>query len=207
MAPKGNNMVPNGHFHKDWQRRVRTWFNQPMRKQRRQDTRVQKARAIAPRPVKGYLRPIARCQTFKYNTKIRAGRGFTLEELKQAGINKRQARSIGISVDFRRRNKTVESLQQNVQRLKEYNSKLILFPRKESKPKKGDATAEQIKTATQLKGDVMPIRQVHRSEKARKISKREKRFSPFAALRSARVNARLFGKREKKKREAAEKEK
>ncbi|XP_046354537.1 60S ribosomal protein L13-like [Haliotis rufescens] len=207
MAPKGNNMVPNGHFHKDWQRRVRTWFNQPMRKQRRQDTRVQKARAIAPRPVKGYLRPIARCQTFKYNTKIRAGRGFTLEELKQAGINKRQARSIGISVDFRRRNKTVESLQQNVQRLKEYNSKLILFPRKESKPKKGDATAEQIKTATQLKGDIMPIRQVHRSEKARKISKREKRFSPFAALRSARVNARLFGKREKKKREAAEKEK
>ncbi|XP_067652881.1 large ribosomal subunit protein eL13-like [Haliotis asinina] len=207
MAPKGNNMVPNGHFHKDWQRRVRTWFNQPMRKQRRQDTRVQKARAIAPRPVKGYLRPIARCQTFKYNTKIRAGRGFTLEELKQAGINRRQARSIGISVDYRRRNKTVESLQQNVQRLKEYNSKLILFPRKESKPKKGDATAEQIKTATQLKGDVMPIRQVYRSEKARKISKREKRFSPFAALRSARVNARLFGVREKKKREAAEKEK
>ncbi|XP_046575502.1 60S ribosomal protein L13-like [Haliotis rubra] len=217
MAPKGNNMVPNGHFHKDWQRRVRTWFNQPMRKQRRQDTRVQKARAIAPRPVKGYLRPIARCQTFKYNTKIRAGRGFTLEELKvtcpfnNVGCCGDSGRGIkpnsGISIDYRRRNKTVESLQQNVQRLKEYNSKLILFPRKESKPKKGDATAEQIKTATQLKGDIMPIRQVFRSEKARKISKREKRFSPFAALRSARVNARLFGIREKKKREAAEKEK
>lgn len=25
---KHNNVVPNGHFHKKWQRRVRTWFDQ-----------------------------------------------------------------------------------------------------------------------------------------------------------------------------------
>jgi large subunit ribosomal protein L13e len=82
MAPKRNNIVPNGHFHKDWQNRVRTWFNQPMRKKRRRATRVKKARTIAPRPVAGPLRPIVRCPTIKYNTKNRAGRGFTLEELK-----------------------------------------------------------------------------------------------------------------------------
>lgn len=82
MALKRNNMVPNGHFHKDWQRRVKTWFNQPMRKQRRRTNRIKKARTIAPRPVAGPLRPIVRCPTFKYNTKVRAGRGFTLEELK-----------------------------------------------------------------------------------------------------------------------------
>lgn len=82
MAPKRNNVIPNGHFHKDWQRYVRNWFNQPARKQRRHDTRVKKARSIAPRPVAGSLRPIVRCPTFKYNTKIRAGKGFTLDELK-----------------------------------------------------------------------------------------------------------------------------
>ena len=57
-----------------------------------------------------------------------------------ASINKKQARSIGISVDYRRRNSSMEGLQANVQRLKEYKSKLILFPRHPSKPKKGDAT-------------------------------------------------------------------
>lgn len=82
MALKRNNVIPNGHFHKDWQRMVRTWFNQPMRKQRRRLNRAKKARAIAPRPVAGSLRPVVRCPTFKYNTRVRAGRGFTLQELK-----------------------------------------------------------------------------------------------------------------------------
>lgn len=60
--------------------------------------------------------------------------------LQAAGINKKVALTIGIAVDYRRRNKSLESLQQNAQRLKEYKSKLILFPKKQSKPKKGDAT-------------------------------------------------------------------
>ena len=79
---KGNNMIPNGHFHKDWQRFVRCWFNQPARKQRRRDQRKKKAAAIMPRPVAGPLRPIVHCPTFKYHTRVRAGRGFSLEELK-----------------------------------------------------------------------------------------------------------------------------
>jgi large subunit ribosomal protein L13e len=31
---KHNNVIPNGHF-KGWQNYVKTWFNQPARKQRR----------------------------------------------------------------------------------------------------------------------------------------------------------------------------
>merc|ERR1711953_306545 len=61
-------------------------------------------------------------------SKARQGRGFTLEELKAAGITKKMALTIGISVDHRHKNKSLESLQRNVQRLKEYQSKLILFP-------------------------------------------------------------------------------
>ncbi len=32
---KHNNVIPNQHFKKKWQFRVKTWFNQPARKQRR----------------------------------------------------------------------------------------------------------------------------------------------------------------------------
>ena len=44
--------------------------------------RKAKAERVAPRPVAGLLRPVVSGQTVKYNTKKRAGRGFTLEELK-----------------------------------------------------------------------------------------------------------------------------
>nr|XP_055097951.1 60S ribosomal protein L13-like [Symphalangus syndactylus] len=116
-----------------------------------------------------------------------------------AGIHKKVARTIGISVDPRRRNKSTESLQANVQRLKDYRSKLILLPRKTSAPKKGDSSqAEELKLATQLTGPVMPIRNVYKREKARVITEEEKNFKAFASLRMARANARLFGIRAKR---------
>ena len=177
-----------------------------MRKKRRHQNRIKKALKVAPRPAAGQLRPIVRCPTIKYNTKVRAGKGFTLEELKAAGVNKKQALSIGIAVDYRRKNKCIESLQQNTQRLKEYKSKLILFPKKTSRPRKGDATAEEIKMAKQLKGVVMPISQMSRPEKARKITAEEKKFSVFTALRQARAGSRLVGYREKKAKQKAEEE-
>jgi large subunit ribosomal protein L13e len=139
MVLKHNNQLPNQHFRKDWQLRVRTWFNQPGRKVRRRQNRAKKAEAIAPRPIDGLLHPAVRCQTFKYNSKLRLGRGFTLEELKAAGIRKKEARSIGVSVDYRRRNKSGESLTLNVQRLEEYKTRLVVFPKKANKPKKGDS--------------------------------------------------------------------
>ncbi|KAM7171748.1 large ribosomal subunit protein eL13 [Macrochelys suwanniensis] len=128
----------------------------------------------------------------------------TLEELRMAGINKRVARTIGISVDCRRCNKSTESLQANVQKLKEYHSKLILFPKKPSAPKKGDSSSEELKMATQLSGPVMPISNVYKKEKAHVISEDEKNFKAFARLRRARANARLFGIHAKRAKETAE---
>ena len=46
--------------------------------------------------------------------------------------------------------------------------------------------------------------QAHKKEKARVISEDEKNFKAFASLRMARSNARLFGIRAKKAKEAAE---
>ncbi|KAB0378158.1 hypothetical protein FD755_009736 [Muntiacus reevesi] len=184
MAPSRNGMILKPHFHKDWQRRVATWFNQPARKIRRGKARQAKACRIAPRPASGPLLPVVRRPTVRY-TKVRAGRGFSLEELRVAGIHKKVARTIGISVDPRRRNKCTESLQANP-----------------SAPKKGDSSAGELKLATQLAGPVMPICNVSKKEKARVITEEEKNFKAFASLRMARANARLFGIQAKRAEEA-----
>ncbi|XP_071547950.1 large ribosomal subunit protein eL13 [Panulirus ornatus] len=203
MAPKRNNVVPNGHFHKDWQRYVRTWFNQAARKQRRRNKRQAKARRVAPRPL-GRLRPVVRCPTFKYNIRQRLGKGFTLEELKAAGLDKKYAQTIGISVDYRRVNKSMESLQQNAQRLKEYKSKLILFPMNANKPKKTDSSPQELALAQQLVGDVMPYVKKAKREKARPITEKEKKYSCFNALQMERTISKTWGIRAKKAKEAAE---
>merc|ERR1712137_615069 len=100
---------------------------------------------IFPRPVRGPIRPVVHCPTQKHNMKTRAGKGFTLRELKEAGVgNKRYARTIGIAVDHRRRNHCEESLALNVERLKTYMSKLILYPLNADKVGEGEASAEDV---------------------------------------------------------------
>ena len=193
---KHNSVVPNGHFRKDWARFVKTWLDQPARKQRRRRKRAEKAAKIAPRPVAGLLRPVVRCPTNKYNMRARVGRGFTKDELKEAGINVKEAQSIGIAVDKRRRNTSVESFQANVARLKAYKARLIVFPRRRGKMKNGDSAKSELAVATQLKGALMPV------SHTKKIVDVE--FADVAALKSNEayktlraewVKARYFGKR------------
>jgi len=197
-------MLPNAHFHKHWQKRIKLWFDQPARKQRRRQARIAKAKAVAPRPATGLLRAVVRCPSNRYNKKVRLGRGFTLDELKAAGIGRREAKTVGIAVDYRRTNRSVESLQQNAQRLKEYKSRLILFPRHINKPQKGDSSAEDLKLATQLRGPIMPLKKQARREKAREVTEELKKFDVYNHLRRIRADARLVGKREKKAKEASE---
>ena len=129
---------------------------------------------------------------------------FSLEELKVAGIHKKVAQNTGISIDWRKRNKSTESLQGNVQRLKEYNSKLILFPRKPLAPKKGDSSVEELILAIQLTGPVMPIQNVYKKEKALVITEEEKNFKAFVHLLVACAIAQLFGIKAKRAKEAVE---
>jgi len=205
---KHNNVIPNGHFKKHWQNYVKTWFNQPARKQRRRIARQKKAAKIFPRPTAGPLRPIVQCQTLKYNMKSRAGRGFTLEELKAAGIPKKLAPTIGISVDHRRKNKSLEGLQANVQRLKTYKAKLVIFPRRARKVKAGDSTPEELASATQVQGDYMPFtRGEKRSVEVVKVSDEMKSFAAYGKIRLERMNKKHLGARQKKAAEAEKEEK
>ncbi|EPS40455.1 hypothetical protein H072_5710 [Dactylellina haptotyla CBS 200.50] len=208
MTIKHNQQLPNNHFRKHWQERVRVHFDQPGRKLRRRQARLSKAATVAPRPV-DKLRPVVRCPTIKYNRRVRPGRGFTLEELKAAKIPRKLALTIGIPVDHRRQNRSEEGLTVNVQRLKEYKDKLILFPRRIGRPKKGDASKEDVVAArsaeTQSTSTLFPIVPVDKSIQERAITAEEKDSSAYRKLRLVRSEAKYVGiraKREEAKKEA-----
>jgi large subunit ribosomal protein L13e len=130
---KHNNVIPNVHLRKHWQNNVKVWLNQAARKKRRLQARRAKAAQSAPRPLDN-LRPVVRCQTIRYNHRVRTGRGFTLGEIKAAGLGVRFAQSIGIAVDHRRKNRCQESLELNKNRLLNYVNRLVLYPRDEKNP-------------------------------------------------------------------------
>ncbi|KIV93783.1 hypothetical protein PV10_04971 [Exophiala mesophila] len=214
MAIKHNQQLPNNHFHKDWQRRVRVHFDQPGRKSRRRAARLSKAAAVAPRPT-DRLRPVVRCPTIKYNRRVRAGRGFTLAELKEAGIPRKLAPTIGISVDARRQTTSQEALALNVERLKAYRARLILFPRKGGQHKKLDSSAEEVKSVSKenTAGKVsraIPIDSgvgiKHALTEIKKSDLPKGEENAYRRLRVARSDARLAGVREKRAKAKAEAE-
>mmetsp|Transcript_31920 Transcript_31920/g.45955 ORF Transcript_31920/g.45955 Transcript_31920/m.45955 type:complete len:215 (-) Transcript_31920:60-704(-) len=204
---KHNNVVPNQHFHKKWARRVKTWFDQPAQKKIRRERRKLKAAQVAPRPAAGSLRPLVRCPTQKYNSKLRLGKGFTLEELKDAGIDRNFAQTVGISVDHRRTNKCTESLTLNVNRLKEYKARLVVFPRRANRVKKGDSDKATIAEAQQLQGAIIPAPAKSDAVTFVAITEEMKAARGYGALRLARSDANLVGIRLKKSKEEKKEDK
>merc|ERR1719215_2547340 len=190
-----------------------------------------KAARLAPRPAAGLLRPVVHPPTQHYNMKLRLGKGFTLEELKEAKIPAKLAPTIGIAVDHRRRNRCTESLQANVNRLKLYKSKLLIFPKKSGKKgvkkgdtpksklqnfpkksgkkgvKKGDTPKSELQTVAQntLK-EIIPIEQPGLRVKARAITAAEKESSAYKTLKKARTNLKYDGAKRKKAAEGKKEE-
>lgn len=97
-------------------------------------------------------------------------------------------------------------MEQNVQRLKEYKQKLVVFPKKASKPKKGDSAPAELAAVSQNKGTIMPI-----SNKQTPVTtttlKGEQKATAYATLRVARANKKLKGTREKILKQRVEDEK
>merc|ERR1719359_2092684 len=117
--------------------------------------------------------------------KLRLGKGFTLDELKVAGISKKLAPTIGVAVDHRRKNRCMESLNTNVQRLKLYKSKLMLFPRG-TKAKAGDTPRDQLTNASQnTHKHIIPVPKTNLQERARAITQEERSASAFKTMRKA----------------------
>merc|ERR1719158_1715699 len=185
----------------------RTWLDQAGRKKRRMMNRQKKAAKLAPRPAAGLLRPVVHPPTQRYNMRLRLGKGFTIEELKEAKIPKKLARTIGIAVDHRRRNRCQESLQANVDRLKLYKSKLLVFPKGSGKKavKKGDTARSELQNVAQnTSKEIIPVPKPELRVKARAITAAEKEQSAYKMLKKARTTQKYEGARKKKAQEAAE---
>ncbi|GKD52095.1 60S ribosomal protein L13-1-like protein, partial [Tanacetum coccineum] len=119
-----------------------------------------------------------------------------------AGIPKKLAPTIGIAVDHHRRNQSLEGLQANVQRLKTFKAKLVIFPRRSRKTKAGDSTLEELATATQVQGPVLPILREKPTTELVKVTEEMKSFKTFAKIRLERTNKRHQSARLKKAAEA-----
>ncbi|GET90540.1 60S ribosomal protein L13, putative [Leishmania tarentolae] len=216
--PKGNNAIPHVHQKKHWnpcssqKGNVKVFLNQPAQKHRRRRLRLLKAKKVFPRPLKA-LRPQVNCPTVRHNMKRRLGRGFSPAELKAAGLNPHYAATIGIRVDSRRKNKSEEGMNVNVQRLKTYMSKLVLFPMNHKKVQKGEASEEEVKAATQDRsrfGDAAVGAVVYPSAEApRPVSAKEKSMCVYAFLKKNHSAVRFFGARTARaaRKEAAKAEK
>merc|ERR1719242_174663 len=193
---KHNNVINNNHFRKDWQRFVKTFFDQPAKKKK------EKAAKMAPRPV-GLLRPSVKCPSIRYNMKVRAGRGFTVQELKAAGISPKTARTIGISVDTRRKNRCQEGLDRNVKRLQDYKASLVLLTRKQITELKKSGTSYTVEnTARKMAAVTQPAAELE----VMKLSDVPE-IDAFATIRNARAVVRQRGWHDKKKKEEEEKKK
>ena len=95
-------------------------------------------------------------------------------------------RTVGIAVDFRRRNRSEESLALNLKRLQEYKSKLVIL-------KKGDAAPDaRIAGST----TIQPIVKKAASEIVMEtVTPAMKEFTAYTAMRVARQETRVAGYR------------
>ena len=186
---KHNNVIPNIHCHKKYSQssrgplKVKLALNQASRKKARRLARAKKAAALAPAPLQK-LRPVVHCPTQKYSAKTRLGRGFTLEEIKAAGLSRKYAQTIGIAVDHRRTNKSNESFELNVARLNAYKASLVIL-------KKG----EDASGLTQLKGTVQPIDYSKPALEMQEVTDELKSFKAYTTMRVARQETRVAGYR------------
>jgi len=196
---KHNNVIPNIHCKKKYLEssrgplKVRLSLNKASKKKSRRLTRSAKAALVAPRPLQ-LLRPAVQSQTQRYSSKSRLGRGFTLQEIRDAGFTPRYARTVGIAVDHRRVNRSVESLQRNVERLKEYKVKLIVFPKRRGVLKKGDSEKDETMAASQFNGTVLPLVNVPDKIEMQEVTE-EMKESAFTQMRVAKKETKVNGYR------------
>lgn len=196
MAISKNLPILKNHFKKHWQERVKVHFDQAGKKASRRTLRAKKIAKESPKPIDS-LRPIVRCPTIRYNMKVRAGRGFTLAEIKAAGLTAKYARTIGISVDHRRVNRNEETFSANVERLNEYKSKLVLFDKKTTKEEIASFAGVSI-------ASTFPIKQVAAETTPRAVEVPEQ--TAYRTLRLARSDKKYKGVRAKRAAAKAEAE-
>ena len=186
---KHNNQIPNIHCKKKYLQssrgplKVKLSLNQATQKKARRIKRAAKRAAAAPAPVEK-LRPVVHCPTQKYSAKVRLGRGFTLEELTAVKLHPSYAQRVGIAIDWRRKNRSEETMTTNIQRLEEYKSKLVIL-------KKGDATPESVLTG----GLILPLVKTVPTIEMMAVTDELKAIKAFTTMRVVRHETAIEGYR------------
>ncbi|CAD2104432.1 60S ribosomal protein L13-2, putative [Plasmodium vinckei brucechwatti] len=202
-----NNVLPNVHLHKWWQRYVRVDFSKNIKRKQRRLLREKRQKQNGPTPIEK-LHPVVHCPTQRYNYKTRLGKGFTLDEIKAVKLTPSAARSIGIIVDKRRKNRCEESLKANAERLQKYLNSLVMIPLKKDKPKNGiggipaDATKEVIeqnKERKQLRSIFKKGSSVKPFYETIETSKIDQSSSAYKTLRRAKLAERRKNRQQQRK--------
>merc|ERR1712112_112992 len=144
--------IPKKTVKSNWQRYITTHFHLPFFAARRRSLRNSKSLQKGKRPLY-LLRPSVRCLTNKYDSRLRLGKGFTLLEIKTAGLTLQFCYDFGIKVDKRRKDQNEETLKRNVERLMEYKKRLVV---KDNKNNKEDS--EEYRSCEQIRDkEIIPI--------------------------------------------------
>merc|ERR1711998_81680 len=192
----------SSHLRKHWiTHKVKCFFNVNGHKTRRSQRRQERAAARSPAPL-DLLRPTVKACTRRYASKVRFGRGFSLAEIRAAGLTPAFARTVGIAVDHRRHGSN-QLEEANIQRLSTYKANLVLFPRVEGKPKKGgkgeiaDSTT-RLDTPQLHETNVLPLPKKKVRVGIAALTKDLKQTKVYRSIREARVNRKYHGIREKR---------
>lgn len=187
--------------------KVKCFFNVNGHKTVRSQKRADRAAARSPAPL-DLLRPTVKACTRRYASKIRFGRGFSLEEIRAAGLTPAFARTVGIAVDHRRHGSN-QMEEANIQRLTTYKANLVLFPRVEGKAKKGEIadSTTRLDTPQNVEGGVLALPVVKVRVGLAALTKDLKSKKVYRSIREARINRKYEGKRVKRAAEAEAKKK
>lgn len=90
--------------------------------------------------------------------------------------------------------------------MKEYKSKLVVFPRNPAKPKKTDASKEEQASVSQHTGAVLPLKEPVSRVETVNLKDIDTKTSAYTTLRKARQDAKLASYRVKKAKADKEKE-
>lgn len=105
------------------------------------------------------------------------------------------ARTVGIAVDTRRTNRSMESLNLNIARLNEYKSKLIVFPKKRGIIKSGDSSKADTAAASQFVGALQPLEKKSNEIVMEEVTAEMKAASAFTTMRVAKKETKVAGYR------------
>mmetsp|Transcript_4958 Transcript_4958/g.11988 ORF Transcript_4958/g.11988 Transcript_4958/m.11988 type:complete len:187 (-) Transcript_4958:1605-2165(-) len=129
-----NNSIPKAHFRKKWKLNLKTGFDQPFKKNKRYQRRKKNDKLYSPLSnIPGnFLRPLVHSPTKLNNMRIKIGRGFSMKELSKVKISKKDALSLGISFDKRRRSKNL-SEEFNFQRILAFLKRAVFQKKKNNR--------------------------------------------------------------------------